>query len=96
MIRCRFPVRVQETQSCPKRKLSYNEKNALRYAAGYVMRHLKQKVKRSAHLLKDELEFCLTELTETDEDQDDESEDWVMAIDRGGLKHIRNMTYMMF
>ena len=95
MIRCHFPLRIQENQSCPEQKLSYNEKNALRYAAGYVMRHLK-KVKRSAHPLKDELEFCLTELTETNREQDDESEDWVMAIDRGGLKHISNMTYMMF
>ena len=33
---------------------------------------------------------------ETDRGQDYETEDWVVAIDRGGLTHISNMTYMMF
>ena len=27
-------------------------------------------------------------------DEDDESEEWVQSIDRGGLKHVTNMTYM--
>ena len=33
---------------------------------------------------------------ETDRGQDHETEDWVVAIDREGLTHISNMTYMMF
>ena len=29
-------------------------------------------------------------------DEDDESEDWVQSIDRGVLKHVTNITYMVF
>lgn len=66
--------------------MTYNEKNALRYAAGYVIQHLQKQVKRSAHPLKDELEFCLIELNETDSEESNESEDWVESIDRGGTE----------
>ena len=27
---------------------------------------------------------------------EDESKDWMEAVDRGGLKNVSNMTYMMF
>ena len=96
MIKQQFQLTNQEEQGGSDQALSYNEKNALRYAAGYVIRHLQKQVKRSAHPFKDELEFCLIELNETDNEESDESEDWVKNIDRGGLKHITNMTYMMF
>ena len=97
MIWLQFPLKAEEQQSTSscKHTLTYCEKNALRYAAGYVIRHLQTKIKRSAHQLKDELLFCLTELKET-ENQEEESEDWIKSIDRGGLTHVSNMTYMVF
>ena len=96
MILFHFPLKTQEKPHQSTQTLSYNEKNALRYAAGYVIRHSKKKIKLSVHPLKVELELCLSDLNETDSDQDDVSGDWVIAIDRGGLTHISNMTYMMF
>ena len=96
MISLPFPLKVEEerstcTSSC-ERTLSYSEKIALCYAAGYVIRHLQKKVKRLAHPLKDELLFCLTELNKTEnQEEEDESEDWIKSIDCGS-----NMTYMMF
>ena len=49
--------------------------------------------------MKEELILCLMDLTEDQEDQEgefkDRSEDWINTIDRGGLKHINNNTYMV-
>lgn len=42
--------------------LDYFEANALRYTAGYVIRALQKKCTRQAHLLKEELVLCLTEM----------------------------------
>lgn len=63
--------------------LSYEEANALRYAAGYVCYKVQNKIKTSTHPLKDKLLFCLMELCDEDEDITITS-DWVNAIDRGG------------
>ena len=52
--------------------LSYEEQNALRYAAGYIPRALTKKLHTSAHPLKDQLTLCLIDLTD---DADDISSD---------------------
>ena len=52
-------------------------------------------IQRSAHPLKGELVLCLAELNEEDENED-ESEAWMNMIDRGGLKHVDNLTYTLF
>ena len=78
-------------------QLDYKERNALRYVAGYVTRTIYHKLKDSKHPLKGELLLCLTELNDVDpSEMEDESKDWMEIVDRGGLTHISNMTYMMF
>ena len=79
----------------PQQSLSYQEKNALRYTAGYIPRALREKVERSNHPLMEELVLCLVDLTEEEDGTQDESTDWVNSIDRGGLKHVTNMMYMV-
>ena len=64
--------------------LSYEEKNALRYAAGYIPRALKKKLDRSSHQHKAELLFCLMEQAEDEEESLHESKDWEKVIDQGG------------
>ena len=77
--------------------LDYNERNALRYISGYISRHVYRRLKDSRHKLKDELCFCIAEINDVDPDEmNDESNEWMKAIDRGGLKHVTNMTYSMF
>ena len=79
--------------------LTYEEKSALRYTAGYVTRALKKKLKRSSNPLKEKLIQYLNEMSAEDEvagDAKDESEDWLAVIDRGGLTHIGNMTFGVF
>ena len=77
--------------------IDYKEKNAIRYIAGYITRSVYRKLNDSKHHLKDELCLCLAELNDVDpEDMQDESKDWMEKIDRGGLKHVPDMMYMMF
>ncbi len=91
LIKWHFPVKAVE--QAQEASLDYEEKNALRY----TVRALTKVLQRSAHPLKEELRLCLTELTE-DETRDgvDESEEWTRSIDRGGLKHVNDTTYMFF
>ena len=46
--------------------LDYEEVNALRYTAGYVIRALRKKIDRSAHPLMEELILCLVEMEENE------------------------------
>ena len=61
-----------------------------------MIRHLAKTIQRTALPKRDEIELCLLELIEVESDEDDESEELVQSIDRGGLKHVTNMTYMAF
>jgi len=84
LIKQRFPLKTVQEE----------KKNAVRYTAGYVINALLTKIPRSAHPLKNELALCLMEIVEDAPTADmDESEEWTMAIDRGGLKHIDDNTY---
>ena len=98
MIKEHFPVTSSNNsrEGSETVTLTYQEGNALRYAAGYVSRHLVKTVKRSTLPNRDEIELCLLELNEVESDEDDEPEDWVQSIDRGGFKHVTNIIYMVF
>ncbi len=76
--------------------LDYHETNALRYAAGYVVRALPKRLPRKGSTpLQQELRFCLFELLE-DGDEEDASSEWTTAISRGGLYRVNNRTYLFF
>ena len=77
-----------------KPTLTYEERNALRYAAGYIPKALHKKIERSSHPIKKELLVCLEDITQHDGIRDD-SQDWVQCIDRGGLKHVNSNMYML-
>ena len=94
MIKRHFPV-ITEEQQCQV-TLDYEEHNAIRYIAGHVLRALETKTNRSSHPLKDELTLCLKELKDESNDVRHASEDWLHDIDRGGLVHVSDMTYMLF
>ena len=71
-----LPDSLQST----KQPLTYEEKNALYCAAGYISRALRKQLESSEYELKEELILCLHELTE-DDGIDDESQDWIKKID---------------
>ena len=94
LIKRHYKLNIVEEKN-PEVELTYEEQNALRYTAGYVIKSLIGKLKRSAHPLKEEMVCCLLELNQTEEDTDG-SEDWTKTMDRGGLTHVGNMTFGIF
>lgn len=90
-----FPV--ESIHQAHQPSLDHEELNAVWYTAGYIIQALCKKIQRSAHPLKPQLILCLTELTECDgTDSEHPSEEWLIAINRGGLKHVNDITYMFF
>ena len=75
-----------------------NEANALRYAAGYVCRHLKHKLQRSSHPLKNEMVQCLQQLVRARSESDEcgVAEEWTELVDRGGLCRISDPAFQVF
>ena len=98
MILKKFPLETHaQDKMQPETQLDYNEKNVLRYVGGYVTRRLYQKLENSKHIMKKELCLCLTEMNDVDsKDMQDDSDDWMTIVDRGDLKYITNMVYMLF
>ena len=86
-----FPISGDIESTTETETLTYEEKNRLCYAAGYVPRTLKEKKQLNAH--KRDLLSCLPNFLDKGEDLDDESNDWNKAINRGGLIKINNDTY---
>ena len=70
-------------QSCVRPDLSSNEGNALRYAAGYVVRHVFKKIGKSNHSLKDDIRSCCQKLVKEDCIPHDQStcEEWTDLVD---------------
>ncbi len=74
-------------------------KYALRYAAGYVIRALKKKLRISgrSNPMKKELELCLNEMDEKDKSECvDQSDMWTSAVDRRRLIHVSDMVFDVF
>ena len=62
IIKEKFPVKLAAAKEI--KSLDYEELNAVRYVAGYVIRALTKKLLRSAHPLKEEMVDCLDEMIE--------------------------------
>ena len=93
MIKEKFPISISaRTETIAS--LSYIEKNALRYAAGYIPRSLCKKIKKSSDPDKLELLLCIDDMRQGIPESD-ESQEWIEMIDRGGLLHVSNEMYMI-
>ena len=88
------PVPSLPDSSNKQHSLTYEEKNALCYAAGYIPRALCKRLQHSTHKLKEDLIICLHELTECD-GIDSESQDFIKKIDQGGLQHVNFAMYSL-
>ena len=94
LIKITYPVTV--TKVLMNSNLTYEETNAVRYAAGFVLRTMKKKIEKSTDAHKADLLLCLAQLLDTDDAKVDESEDWLEMVDRGGLCHVSNDTFEVF
>ena len=95
LVKSHFQV---ENNSKDTASLSDQEGNALRYAAGYVCRHLRKKIENSTHNLKEKLIICLMTLVKGVQypEGTGTNEQWTDSLDRGGLWHVRENTYHFF
>ena len=92
-IKACYPI-SQPAQTAEDNSLNYEERNALRYAAGYVPRALLKKLERSSHQYKEEMILNLSDGNggRGGSPTTDDSTEWVQAVDRGGLYHINQAT----
>ena len=89
----------QQSGDASAEEITHEEANALRYTAGYVCRSLKKKLNTANHPLKKELIPAIDDMCKDDSDEGNEmtsSQQWINSIDRGGLCHVKDVTYMVF
>ena len=98
LVKSEYPVNpATPSSNSPMSALTFEEKNALRYVAGYVCRKVREQLESSSLSNKDELILSLIEVTAGDAiDGGDETEAWTNIIDRGGLWHVSDMMYSFF
>ena len=74
--------------------LTYEERNALHYAARAVCCTLKKRITKSKHPSKGDLLIEIGDLCcDDDEDNENDAKEWEVLIDRGGLSHVKDETY---
>ena len=96
LIKTQYPVGKFEEPLVPE-DITYDDANVIRYAAGYVCRKVMKKIEKSSSANKQNLMKCLAGLLEEDgESSASASTHWIDAIDRGGLWHVKEGTYMLF
>ncbi len=95
IIKRHYPIDVSSKVVSPQ-TLTVEETYGLRYAAGYIVRSIKNKMKKSTHPLKKDILLCTFDLLDEGTENKHESQDWVHMIDRGGLTRVNNSTFELF
>ena len=90
-----FPITTDTTGDSPT-AMSREEKNALRYVAGYVIQKVLEDFKGQNKSSEPSEEVLLLYSFSGDEDSDGGTEQWMDSVDRGGLWHISDQTYHLF
>ena len=97
MLHSKYFIVANDTEKASTGPLTCNELNALRYAAGYVCRHVGKRIEASSHPLKEEMVLSLmTMVKEKSNTTSGPCEEWTDLVDRGGLWHIRENTHSFF
>ena len=96
LIKAEFPLPPADVAEHPNRPLSFEEKNAQRFVAGYVCRKVYTKLDASSVPEKEEMMLCINSFAGDEEDETEETELWLNTIDRGGLWHVNDITYAFF
>ena len=94
LIKVYYPLTSRD-ESTPQ-QLSYEEVNGLRYLAGYIPKLIRKKLITSTHPLKDDILLCIYDILDEGDEDEDESQDWVKTINRGGLTLVNNVTFDVF
>ena len=90
LIKTTFAIIRREAPAERAPTITRKEMNAIRFAAGYVPRALRKKLKKSAKPVKDQLLLCLFDLLDEGDESHAHCQEWVDVVDRGGLTCQRN------
>ena len=92
-----FPLKELTPSYSETDNITYEDVNVVRYIAGYVCRKVRTKIEQSSRTNKAALINSLEGLlSDEEEDSATVSVDWVDVVDRGGLLHVKEGTYMLF
>ena len=93
-----FKIEYLDSTTDDDLEMRKNEKGVLRYIAGYICRHLRQKLERESHQFREEMILCLMELVKCKDSEElcATDEEWTDLIDRGGLWRVKEFTYQFF
>lgn len=106
IVKSELPLPTMSPTSVPTP--SMDEKNAICYAAGYVLRSIRiklSKLSKSSSLASKTIVKFINTLHEQDEDEQDEDlegceqesyKDWIMKVNRGGLFVVSDNVYETF
>lgn len=94
LIKLRHPL-VTTSDSTPP-PLTSEEISGLRYTAGYILKSIRKKLKTSTHPFKDDILLCIFDMLDDGDEEDDASQEWVKAVNRGGLTLVNNATFDVF
>lgn len=94
VVKIEFEVSYAHSVTCEE--LTYDDKCTLRYIAGYVCRKTRVKLEKSSLPNKNDLIITLFEFRGNGVGSQDTSEDWLDAIDRGGLWHVVDDVFFLF
>ena len=64
--------------------------------SGYVCRKVQERIKHSALAHKEAMILFICDLSGDEWDEEQGTEEWTNAIDRGGLWHVSDSTYLIF
>ena len=92
MIKAQFPPTTAASKTLPL--ITDIEVNALRYVAGYVCRTLHDRLKTSSMEGKEALVLYLSDMNGSDKNGD--GEEWINAINRGGLWQVNKEVFQTF
>lgn len=97
LIKLEFPVNsaVSVSDSECVRPLTHQERCALRYVAGYIIRTVYEKIESGSHPKIKEM-MCFVMEFAGDGISSCESEEWVDLVNRGGLWTVNNQAYDIF
>ena len=92
-----FPIGCSRINDSIEESLDYEERNALRYTAGYVLHSVVQKMKKvkGNEEMLSKLNRIIDENKE-DDVLDSDSREWAQSIDCGGLVRINDLVYTLF
>ena len=96
LIKEEYPVPDHDgNKNGESKEITREEENALRYVVGYACRKVCSKIQSSSLENKDDLIICVNDMCSREVNEDG-TEDWLNAIDRGGLWHVNDQTYNLF